>query len=270
MSVKQTTEEVFDPRLDFLLNASRAAFSICPQLSAYLGNQLQISSVDHQTPTSKKAASAVRKHRRPKTANPPGDSGRRVVKIGLGETLFIGKPRPSAEVRVAAWRDQRNSVEYLCNMCQSKIVFPGATSSNLRAAGLDGKEPKQAALSLRALTITPPVHTNTVPVPTKAPISSTAGSSSRNSSSNNSNAAPNPANVTPAVQKTAKQPLVSSKSGAAKAEKPVTPAADVQATKRKRHKSNLLAAVAANKKKAEAKRESEAGSFSLNDFLSSL
>ncbi|KAJ2118992.1 hypothetical protein IW147_006201 [Coemansia sp. RSA 720] len=46
--------------------------------------------------------------------------------------------------------------------------------------------------------------------------------------------------------------------------------ADSATKKRKRNKSNLLATVAANKKKAEEKKNADNSAFSLNDFLSSL
>ncbi|KAJ1891821.1 hypothetical protein LPJ66_006704 [Kickxella alabastrina] len=328
------SENIDNSRQNFMLNASRAAFNICPQLAAYFGNEFQTSSKDQhigvnilrhmcqycgvplidgrsvsrvsivRTATragkssTTKMASTVKvkaktrsnsKRKRARQPIPATPIGRRVVNVGLNDTLFAGKPKPTGEQRLAALRDQKNSIEYVCGLCDSRVVYPGATKSNLRAAGLDD-ESCRAAVKLETLSLNSPkvALPSAKPVEAAASLKDTASKKQADSTSTcivspgPQGAAINAPKPTALPVKSRGTPAAPLPSPAAvvvaavalkavgKADKPAAASFDPQAMKRKRHKSNLMAAVAANKKKVEAKKAADSGAFSLNDFLSNL
>ncbi|KAJ1936060.1 hypothetical protein GGF37_005757 [Kickxella alabastrina] len=328
------SENIDNSRQNFMLNASRAAFNICPQLAAYFGNEFQTSSKDQhigvnilrhmcqycgvplidgrsvsrvsivrtathagKSSTTKMASTAKvkaktrsnSKRKRARQPIPATPIGRRVVNVGLNDTLFAGKPKPTGEQRLAALRDQKNSVEYVCGLCDSRVVYPGATKSNLRAAGLDD-EACRATVKLETLNLNSPK----VALPSAKPVKDAASlkdiaSKKQEYFTSTCIVSPGPQGATINAPKPTALPVklqgtpaAPSPSPAAvvvtavapkavgKADKPTAAAFDPQAMKRKRHKSNLMAAVAANKKKVEAKKAADSGAFSLNNFLSNL
>ncbi|KAJ2675967.1 hypothetical protein GGI25_003804 [Coemansia spiralis] len=76
-------------------------------------------------------------------ANKPGTvvdtSRRRVIKIRLNDaSSATGHSKPTKEESARARQDQKNTIHYICELCDSRLVFPGSTKSGLQAAGLAG------------------------------------------------------------------------------------------------------------------------------------
>ncbi|KAJ2910064.1 hypothetical protein GGI21_001248 [Coemansia aciculifera] len=286
-----------EARMQFLHSASYAAFSICPQLSAYYGNMFtealggqraanyvyrtmcpycgsllidgrsvaRVSVV--RSPTS--AARSGKRSGGGKGAKALGDTaGRRVVKVRLNDSSNDnGKKTQTKDERVEAQRNIRNTVEYLCQLCDSRVVFAGSTKTQLQAAGLDS-DARKTTRKLADLTL------EAAPVgQSSAALSAKAETRPMSKAMNAVGYAQKPEVVPP--NSTAARARVSSSAitptPASVAKQPQQPPADtLQDKKRKRQKSNLLAVVAANKKKSEAKKEAEDASFSLSNFLSTL
>ncbi|KAJ2747669.1 hypothetical protein GGI20_000318 [Coemansia sp. BCRC 34301] len=269
-------DELHEARIQFLHSASYAAFKVCPQLSAYYGNLFtgalggqRAANYVYRTMCpycgsllvdgrSVARVSVVRLPKLPapgtkhgkrgssRKAKTPGDAaGRRVVKVRLNDSNAAESGRKQTkEDRTEARRNIRNTVEYLCQLCDSRVVFAGSTKTQLQAAGLDG-DARKAMLKMADLTLD------------AAPDSCGSGLST--------------VKAQKTVSATAFAPLDSIAVKSGLSGKEPLPAADTQQDKRrKRQKSNLLAAVAANKKKSEAKKDAENASFSLSDFLSNL
>ncbi|KAJ2540704.1 hypothetical protein EV175_006208 [Coemansia sp. RSA 1933] len=297
-------EEQQTARLNHLHTASRMAFRICPQLAAFYGNQFcsalgpqkvansitryqcpycgsplvdgrsvaRVSVVPSQRlqkasdareacgtkmASKRKTRAKNRSKRIPKSDS---DCKRRVINVSLSDTANTGQPKLSKEERANAQKDVKNSVEYICRLCDSRIVFPGATVSGLDAAGLSDNLPatntdssgvgrnkgERLFAKTNVLASSPSPRTK----PDVAHIEPHAIASNKH---------------TPKTPTTPTTPLSVQKDAVTAADSKIT---DSQNKKRKRYKSNLLATVAANKKKAEDKKSNSA--FSLNDFLSNL
>ncbi|KAJ2063713.1 hypothetical protein GGI17_001499 [Coemansia sp. S146] len=293
-------DEMHEARMQFLHSASYAAFKVCPQLSAYYGNMFtdalggqraanyvyrtmcpycssllvdgrSVSRVSIvKTPAQATSAASPRKRRG--DGKPSKDSGRRVVKVRLNDANALnGKRNLTKEDRIEARRNVRNTVEYLCQLCDSRVVFAGSTQTQLQAAGLDG-DSRKTALKMATLTLDP------------AP-ADRGNSTPKAKANNKTEQCPNAksAQTEKSVPDVAKAPTVLAISGSnttakskatsasALSSKETLSAADTQQDKkRKRQKSNLLAVVAANKKKSETKTSAENAAFSLSDFLSTL
>ncbi|KAJ2015445.1 hypothetical protein GGI13_002154 [Coemansia sp. RSA 455] len=294
--------EMHEARMQFLHSASYAAFKVCPQLSAYYGNMFtdalggqRAANYVYRTMCpycgsllvdgrSVSRVSVVKTPAQATSAASPGkrrgggksgkDSGRRVVKVRLNDPHASGGKRNlTKEDRIEARRNVRNNVEYLCQLCDSRVVFAGSTNTQLQAAGLDG-DSRKTALKMAMLTLD------------AAPVDRSNGAPKVKA--DKIEQCPNPkrakaANSVPDVATASAPPAVLEISGSSITAKPkaavaskllpkeAPPAADTQQDKkRKRQKSNLLAAVAANKKKSETKANAENAAFSLSDFLSTL
>ncbi|KAJ2214789.1 hypothetical protein EV179_002737 [Coemansia sp. RSA 487] len=171
---KRNLEEQQTARLGHLHTASRMAFRICPQLAAFYGNEFctalgsqkvantivryqcpycgsplvdgrsvsRVSVVRSQRGASnscgkknKKIQPKKRSRKKSKTGN---DCKRRVIKIWLSDTANAHQPKMTKEELADAQKNMKNTVEYICQLCDSRIVFPGTTVSGLDAAGLAG------------------------------------------------------------------------------------------------------------------------------------
>ncbi|KAJ1800910.1 hypothetical protein LPJ59_000726 [Coemansia sp. RSA 2399] len=189
---------------------------------------------------------------------------RRVIKVWLSDTAGARQPNMTIEERGEARMSVKNTVEYICQLCDSRIVFPGATTSGLNAAGLSGDLTTTQTSS--SIGLSKDTH---APAKTKYPVAPVSPKTKPGSvrigteanSPNNNNLASKRATSTIPIHNAAVTTAADSKMADSKM-------ADAQTKKRKRYKSNLLATVAANKKKAEEKNNNS--SFDLNDFLSSL
>ncbi|PIA16572.1 hypothetical protein COEREDRAFT_97432 [Coemansia reversa NRRL 1564] len=260
------SKEQNDLRLNFLHSATHAAFKVCPQLAGFygdiflsaLGTQRVSNSIQRQlcvycgSPlvdgcsvsrvsviknTPKKKPRLAPRAARDKDSH--GDLRLKVVRIKPNDALSRADGSGlSHEQRLAQLRNQRNTVQYTCGMCRTRIVYPGATKSGLRAAGLDGK-PGRLNIPDKA-------------IKTTESVSELVGSASAR-------------DIAPSFTASAAQP--SGGSGGPDCKTSAGNDGGAAIKKRKRHKSNLLAAVAANRKKAEEKTASSSG-FSLDDFLS--
>ncbi|KAJ2084213.1 hypothetical protein H4R24_000155 [Coemansia sp. RSA 988] len=262
------SKEHNDLRLNFLHTATLAAFKICPQLAGFYGDTF-LSALGTQRVSNpilrqlciycgSPLVDGCSVARVSVIKNVPKKKRRLASKVAqnkdnhAGSQSHVVRIRPndgssgangsglSREQRLAQLRDQRNTVQYTCRMCRTRIVYPGATKSGLRAAGLDrGRGQKN--------------------MPGKANNTTDAG---------NGLADPASARATTLASATS---ATHSSDGSGGLNRKVSAATDggVAAKKRKRNKSNLLAAVAANKKKAEEKNTSSSA-FSLDDFLSGL
>ncbi|KAI8324156.1 hypothetical protein GQ54DRAFT_77963, partial [Martensiomyces pterosporus] len=204
-------------------------------------------------------------------------AGRRLVRVRLNAVLPTGKTVMSREDHLAALKDQRNTVEYACGLCDSRIVYPGATNTQLRLAGLDVPDPSTrnpkhesaAAAALHKQDNVPEIKDST---------NKQKDHKARHSSMAHS--------ATPARQQTAapmdhRNKAIHSRSAATGAAasptnnpstRAQTPdgAANPSTKKKKSKKSNLLAMVAANNKKKTEEKNKKEGSLSLSSFLSSL
>ncbi|KAJ2023072.1 hypothetical protein IWW57_004270 [Coemansia sp. S610] len=302
-------DEMHEARMQFLHSASYAAFKVCPQLSAYYGNLFtealgsqraanyvyrtmcphcgsllvdgksvkRVSVV--KAPTQDAAAASSGKRR--SSGKLVKNSGRRVVKVRLNDPNALdGRKNVTKEDRIESRRNIRNTVEYLCQLCGSRVVFDGSTQTQLRAAGLDG-DSRKTALKMATLTLDAGAADcdNSA---SKAKGSNKAGLTNNVKSTQTATIAPSVAtdSAPPVVRTTLESNAPSKpkmKTGtAAAAPAPLPPRATLptvdtqQDKKRKRQKSNLLAVVAANKKKSETKANAENAAFSLSNFLSSL
>ncbi|KAJ2612369.1 hypothetical protein H4S08_002719 [Coemansia sp. RSA 1365] len=263
-----SSKEQNDLRLNFLHSATHAAFKISPQLAGFygdiflsaLGTQRVSNTIQRQlcvycrSPLvdgcSVARVSVIKNmpKKKPRLAsgdsrdkNSHGDLRLNVVRIRPNDASSRADGSgPSREQRLAQLRNQRNTVQYTCGMCRTRIVYPGATNSGLRAAGLDGK-PGQLS------------------IPGKANKTTESAGESVNSSSARE--------IGPSFAASAAQ--FSSGPGGPDRKTPAGNDGSAVIKKRKRHKSNLLAAVAASRRKAEEKTSSSSG-FSLDDFLSGL
>ncbi|KAJ2436857.1 hypothetical protein GGF42_008822 [Coemansia sp. RSA 2424] len=294
-------DDMHEARMQFLHSAAYAAFKVCPQLSAYYGNMFadalggqraanyvyrtmcpycgsllvdgrsvsRVSVVRSPTP----AARAGKRGGGGRAKTPGGTAGRRVIKVHLTDSNATDSERSKTKGdRAEARRNVRNTVEYLCQLCDSRIVFAGSTKTQLQAAGLD-VDTRKTALKMADLSLdaTPAGHGS-------AALSAKASDKTeiRPKAKAMQTVKPAPATVAQAAFVPPDSASTKSKqsSGAGTpvlVAKAPLPAADTQQDKkRKRQKSNLLAVVAANKKKSEAKKEAENSSFSLSDFLSNL
>ncbi|KAJ2797917.1 hypothetical protein H4S07_005826 [Coemansia furcata] len=295
-------DEMHEARMQFLHSASYAAFKVCPQLSAYYGNMFtdalggqraanyvyrtmcpycgsllvdgrsvaRVSIVKTPALTTPAAGSGKRRS----SGKSGKGSGRRVVKVRLNDSSAQdGGKNPTKEDRIEARRNVRNTVEYVCQLCDSRVVFAGSTQTQLQAAGLDG-DARKTALKMATLTLdaAPVDHGNNIPK-TKASAKTEQGPNVKSAKTESDVVM---SSVLPAVLATSGS---SNTTGAKSKATPVStlspkealPAADTQQDKkRKRQKSNLLAVVAANKKKSETKANADNATFSLSNFLSSL
>ncbi|KAJ2400594.1 hypothetical protein GGI23_001939 [Coemansia sp. RSA 2559] len=196
---------------------------------------------------------------------------RRVIKVCLNDDTGAHQQNITTEERAEAQTNVKNTVEYICQLCDSRIVFPGASVSGLNAAGLSGDLTTMQTGS--SIGLGKDAHAPAKAKDSVAPVSPSPIISPRSVRIGMDVNAPN--NIKPtskratttipidnaAVTTTADSKMADSKMADSKM-------ADAQTKKRKRYKSNLLATVAANKKKAEEKNNNS--SFDLNDFLSSL
>ncbi|KAJ1994405.1 hypothetical protein GGI26_001643 [Coemansia sp. RSA 1358] len=216
-------------------------------------------------------------------ANKPGTvvdtSRRRVIKIRLNDaSSATGHSKPTKEESARARQDQKNTIHYICELCDSRLVFPGSTKSGLQAAGLAGGSDANSGLKNKSkgAALEPPKYLG--PTKPERAIQSSTKQKVRSKPPANAETPPTAATAAPATTattattKTTKTTKTAVAMNAAVAPSIISSNAkqdDAQSKKRKRHKSNLLATVAANKKKVEQKKN-EGASFSLSDFLSSL
>ncbi|KAJ2714254.1 hypothetical protein H4R19_001823 [Coemansia spiralis] len=258
-------------RVGHLHTAAHVAFKICPQLAGYYGAEFLaalgdqrasntilrqhcahcgVPLVDGRTVARVSVTSGgVRATQRRGAARRSsskrrgcGSSAGRVVRIRPNEMHATDSgARPGKEERQAQLDDQKNTVEYTCAMCATRIVYPGATRTGLRAAGLDGRSGQPAAHPVPAVPSVPAATTALV-----------------------AHSRPN--------QRAAGEAAAAAESQPSRGSDEAMPGIEssLAAKKRKRHKSNLLAVVAANKKKTEDKQSADSGAFNLSDFLSSL
>ncbi|KAJ2162142.1 hypothetical protein GGF46_000884 [Coemansia sp. RSA 552] len=253
-------EDPDTPRLNFLHSASHAAFKICPQLAAFYGGEFLTLLGDQRTSNtiqrqlcmhcgvpladgrsvSRVSVVTNSRRKRSKRAKQSGSAGnsRRVIRIRPNSADTSADPWPTKQKdRLDQMRDRKNSVMYTCAMCTTRTIYPGATKSALRIAGLAGSMPGGSV--------------NQMATPAAAEPSSTVSA--------------------PAAEPARNRPAADIKPGTAvAANNAAQTRAGAESKKRKRHKSNLLATVAANKKKAEEKKNAAGDSFSLTDFLSGL
>ncbi|KAJ2496982.1 hypothetical protein GGH96_005441 [Coemansia sp. RSA 1972] len=141
-------------------------------------------------------------------------------------------------------RDLKNTIQYTCGMCSVRVIIPGSTRSALKEAKLDAKTHR-----------TDTAQRNNEAMNIKVPQADTAAVASGGQPARKSE---HPHTPTPTAQLAGSTKITA------------TIQADTATKKRKRNKSNLLATVAANKKKVEEKKNADSSTFSLNDFLSSL
>ncbi|KAJ1771081.1 hypothetical protein IW140_002858 [Coemansia sp. RSA 1813] len=293
---KRNLEEQQTARLGHLHTASRMAFRICPQLAAFYGNEFctalgsqkvantivryqcpycgsplvdgrsvsRVSVVRSQRGASnscgkknKKIQPKKRSRKKSKTGN---DCKRRVIKIWLSDTANAHQPKMTKEELADAQKNMKNTVEYICQLCDSRIVFPGTTVSGLDAAGLAG--------DLTTTETSSRINDGVAPAMTKEPIPPASprispGSIRIEAEATTSNKHTPNATKTAVAKTIPKTTVAQSKTVTVDSR-----IADAQSKKRKRYKSNLLATVTANKKKADEKKNNS--SFNLNDFLSNL
>ncbi|KAJ1807423.1 hypothetical protein LPJ56_004918 [Coemansia sp. RSA 2599] len=285
------TSEHIRARAGFMLNASRAVFGICPQLAAYFGNEFLTTfeeshagidvlrqmcpycgvplvdgksvskvTIKRTVVPGKEPKGRVAKGRkdRKSAASRSRDSSSalansrgakpRVIEVRADGQLPSQRSAISKRARTEARANQKNSVRYNCQMCHSQIVFAGASRTSLALAGLD-KSPQKAVTKLASLSI------SKEPTAKAQPTEQPAQAVSRQ---------------TTAGPESSRGSDVAGPKGPAKDNKPVNVVAEKQTAKRKKHKSKLLAAVAENKKRAEAKKASAGNAFSLSDFLTNL
>ncbi|ORX67770.1 hypothetical protein DL89DRAFT_268983 [Linderina pennispora] len=268
MSAHEQAREV---RLAYLHTASRAAFSICPQMAAYFGNQFHTALgptrvpdmisrqmcpycgsvlVDAHSVSRVNISNANSRRRNTKG----GATAGRIIKVKLNASAQTISAKATKEERARIAKDRRNCVSYMCAMCSSQIVFPGASTSQLEAAGLSNAQWRteqrqrklQTAAGTRHAAEEPKPDTEVEPKPKPKPTYN-----------------PAPAKAPTTMPTSKKQKHSASAS---------TPSAiEPQSKKRKKNKkSGLLAMVAANQKKADQKASNSAPAFSLTDFLSDL
>ncbi|KAJ1733307.1 hypothetical protein LPJ61_001626 [Coemansia biformis] len=271
-------------RMSHLHTAAHAAFKICPQLASFYGGEFlaalggqRMSNevlrklcihcgallVDGRTVARVSVVSSAQTRQRRRAGKVAGGSARRVVRARPNETRAVNnRAPPTRDERLAQLQDQRNTVEYMCSMCATRIVYPGSTRTGLRAAGLDTGA-RQAATPAPASA--PAMVGTRLPVAHAVP--GTRGLADQVAETGAAAAPPGSA-VRASHGVRQESPLPSQGGRAVAAAEAAVP--DLAAKKRKRHKSNLLAAVAANKKKVEDKRSAGSSAFNLSDFLSSL
>ncbi|KAJ2250929.1 hypothetical protein GGH98_003398 [Coemansia sp. RSA 454] len=129
-------------------------------------------------------------------------------------------------------------------MCSMRVIIPGSTRSAL-------KEAKLGAKTHHTDTVQRSNEPMNIKVPQADPPAVALGGLSVRKSEH-------PHTHTPTAQLASSTKTTAAIQG------------DTATKKRKRNKSNLLATVAANKKKVEEKKNADSSAFSLNDFLSSL
>ncbi|KAJ1934575.1 hypothetical protein FBU59_005654 [Linderina macrospora] len=276
MSAHEQAREV---RLAYLHTASRAAFNICPQMAAYFGDQFHTALgptrvpdmisrqmcpycgsvlVDSQSVSRVNISKINASQRNTKGRKRAGS----VFKVKLNASAHTISTKMSKAERVKAIKDRRNCVVYACALCTSQIVFPGASTSQLAAAGLSNAQWKAEMKRRKALSTTEPTpEAAAVKLTTKVESAPKPSPASANAPPNAPAKAPAKAPATMAASKNPKHNTISS-----------TPSAsESQSKKRKKNKkSGLLAMVAANQKKADQKSSNSAPAFSLTDFLSDL
>ncbi|KAJ2841991.1 hypothetical protein GGI22_007703, partial [Coemansia erecta] len=83
----------------------------------------------------KKSRTKRRQKQRSKSVNV---RKRRVIKVCLNDNTGVHQQNITTKERAEAQTNVKNTVEYICQLCDSRIVFPGASVSGLNAAGLSG------------------------------------------------------------------------------------------------------------------------------------
>ncbi|KAJ2511851.1 hypothetical protein GGI11_004952 [Coemansia sp. RSA 2049] len=197
---------------------------------------------------------------------------RRVVKVLLSDITDDHTSETTKAGRDGMQKNIKNTVEYICGLCDSRVVYPGATASGLDAAGLSGG----AVKPLRQPEITSSINSNAaLQIKGKHTEANSRGSVRPPPADLQSNAVsvqckaarPNKPPASVPVKEASKVALAKKDVGITET---VVDAAqtDSQIKKRKRYKSNLLATLAANKKRSEDQKNNS--SFNLGDFLSGL
>ncbi|KAJ1642367.1 hypothetical protein J3B02_001741 [Coemansia erecta] len=295
LSANPLADENIRTRASFMLNASRAAFRICPQLAAYFGNQFLtafeeghagieilrqmcpycgVPLVDGKSVSKVSVVKTAMPKKGSKNRVAKGRGSRkavidrvqilskafesshklkqRVIKMQADDQLFSKTIATGTKAQMETRANQRNSIRYECRLCNSQIVFGGASRTSLALAGLD-RDPHKTVAKLASLSIDKESSEKKQPVEDLAktvPEQKTAAKGNENKQQRT-------------IDDTGSREAVKDK-------KLLDLAADRQAAKRKKHKSKLLAAVTENKKKAEAKKAAESSAFSLSDFLTNL
>lgn len=180
-------DKIHDERLQFLYEATHTAFKISPKLAAFYGSQFfaalgpqHVSDTIYQdlctycgSPLvdgcSVSRVRVVRSNNQAKKENKRRmkKAKKNIVKIRLGGST--NKPPSTRKQRIEELKDRKNTIEYVCNLCQSRTVFDGSTRTQLRRAGLDKDSPNTVTAKLNTMNLLPPaksvIKEETTPTP---------------------------------------------------------------------------------------------------------